>query len=183
MPIEEVIDLLVQSKRNALEAFEVKKKDYKTMLEAIIGNKVVRQEDKKERYNVVMGENAVSAKISRMLVDAKQEVLAMVTDRNLISFYHAGLSDQLIQLTTKGIFVKLRTPCKNVGDYIMPGDNESMLFNMMEKNAPTSFVIVDNKEIIILLDSNPFKKSEVCGFYTNNQSLISVFKFLFENVS
>ena len=183
VPVEEVVDLLVQSKKNALEAFENKKREYRSMLDAAIGNRAVKPDDKRERYNVVMGENAVGAKIGRMLGEAKEEVLAMVTDRNLISFYHSGISDQLIQLTTKSVYVKLRTPCKNVSDYIMPGDNESMLFNTMEKVTPTSFIIVDNKEIIILLESNQQKKSETCGFYTNNQSLISVFKFLFENVS
>ena len=183
IPIEEVVDSLIQSKKTALEVFENKKNSYKTMLETLIGNKVVRQEDKKEKYNFVMGENAVASRIAKMITDAKEEVLALVTDRNLVNFYHTGITDQLIQLATNGMYVKLRTPCKNVGDYIIPGDKDSMLFSTMEKIAPTSFIIVDNKEIIILLESHPFKKSELCGFYTNNLSLISIFKFLFENVS
>lgn len=184
IPIEEVVDSLVQSKKTALEAFENKKKDYRAMLEALIGNKVVRPEDKKEKYNFVMGESAVAARVRRMIADAKEEIIVLVTDRNLVNFYHTGITDQLIQLAAGGVFVKFRTPCKNAGDYIMPpGDGESMLFSTMEKPAPTSFVIVDNREIIILLESHPFKKSEMCGFYTNNLSLISIFRFLFENVT
>lgn len=178
LPLEEVVDSLVQSKMNELGAFETKKKEYHDMIESLVGNRVVRQDDK-ERYNVVMGENAINARIGRMLAEAKEEVQILVTDRNLVNFYHAGITDQFIQLTAKGVYVNLRTPCKNAGDYIGQGD---VKFNTTEKMVPTSFVIVDGKELMILLESQPFKKSEQCCFYTNNLSLVSVFKFLFDSV-
>ena len=66
----------------------------------------------------MMGENSINSKIKRMLEEAKEDVTILVTDRNLVNFYHAEITDQLIQLTTKGIRVKLRTPCKNAKDYI-----------------------------------------------------------------
>lgn len=180
MSLEEVVDCLLQSKRNALEAFESKKKDYMTMLDALVSNKVVRQEEK-ERYNVVMGENAINAKITRMLAEAKEDALVLLTDRNMVNFYHAGITDQLMELTTKGVYVKMRTPCKNPDEYLT-GHNDQVLCNVTKKAVPASFVLVDGKEIIVILESQSMKKSEVCGFYTNNLALVSVFKFLFENV-
>jgi sugar-specific transcriptional regulator TrmB len=180
MSLEEVVDCLLQSKRNALEAFESKKKEYMGMLDALVSNKVVKQEEK-ERYNVVMGENAINAKITRMLADAKEEAMVLLTDRNMVNFYHAGITDQLMELTTNGVYVKLRTPCKNPDEY-MAGHNNQVLCNVTKKAVPASFVLVDGKEIIVILESHPTKKSEVCGFYTNNLALVSVFKFLFENV-
>lgn len=184
-PIEEVIDMLTESKRKALEGFESRKEEYRRMLDSIVGNKVVRTgNDGRERYNVIVGENAVLARIERMLGEAKEEVLAMVTDRDLANFYHEGRADQLVQLANKGISVELRTASKNVDEYILQGDNESsiLLPKTMENMVPTTFVIVDGKEMIILLETNPFKKSELCGFYTNNQSLITVFKFMFKKI-
>jgi hypothetical protein len=147
-------------------------------MEALVGNRAIKQEDK-ERYNVVMGENAINARIGRMLAEAKEEVQILVTDRNLVNFYHAGITDQFIQLTAKGVYVNLRTPCKNVGDYISAGD---VKLKTTEKMVPTSFVIVDGRDLMILLESQPFKKSEQCCFYTNNLSLVSVFRFLFDSV-
>jgi hypothetical protein len=135
-----------------------------------------------------MGENSINSKIKRMLADAKEEVTILVTDRNLVNFYHAEITDQLIQLTSKGIRVKLRTPCKNATDYIN-GENEEgrkksspISLKTTEKVVPVNFVLVDNKDIILLLESNSFKKSELCGFYTNNLSMISVFRFIFDNL-
>jgi hypothetical protein len=134
-----------------------------------------------------MGENSINAKIKRMLAEAKEEVTILVTDRNLVNFYHAEITDQLIKLTTKGVRVKLRTPCKNANDYINPEDSDSkgsssISLKTTSKVVPVNFVLVDNKDIILLLESNSFKKSELCGFYTNNLSMISVFRFIFDNL-
>lgn len=182
LQINEVIECLVQTKQNALQSIAEKKKDYQEMVEAILSNTVVPDSDKKESYQIVMGENSINAKIKRMLADAKEEVTVLVTDRNLVNLYHAEITDQLIQLTSKGVRVKLRTPCKNANDYINSEEKTSISLKTTTKVVPVNFVLVDNKDIILLLESNSFKKSELCGFYTNNLSMISVFRFIFDNL-
>jgi len=186
LAINEVIDCLVQTKQNALQSITEKKKGYQEMVDSIVSNTVVPESDKKESYQIVMGENSINAKIKRMLADAKEEVTILVTDRNLVNFYHAEITDQLMKLTTKGIRVKLRTPCKNANDYIIPEDSDnqssSISLKTTSKVVPVNFVLVDNKDIILLLESNSLKKSELCGFYTNNLSMISVFRFIFDNL-
>jgi sugar-specific transcriptional regulator TrmB len=188
LQMDEVIDCLVQTKQNALQSIAEKKKGFQELVDTIVSSTVVHESDKKESYQIVMGENSINSKIKRMLADAKEEVTILVTDRNLVNFYHAEITDQLIQLTSKGIRVKLRTPCKNATDYIN-GENEegrkkssAISLKTTEKVVPVNFVLVDNKDIILLLESNSFKKSELCGFYTNNLSMISVFRFIFDNL-
>jgi sugar-specific transcriptional regulator TrmB len=188
LQMDEVIDCLVQTKQNALQSIAEKKKGFQELVDTIVSNTVVHESDKKESYQIVMGENSINSKIKRMLAEAKEEVTILVTDRNLVNFYHAEITDQLIQLTSKGIRVKLRTPCKNATDYIN-GENEegrkgssAISLKTTAKVVPVNFVLVDNKDIILLLESNSFKKSELCGFYTNNLSMISVFRFIFDNL-
>lgn len=188
LQMDEVIDCLVQTKQNALQSIAEKKKGFQELVDTIVSSTVVHESDKKESYQIVMGENSINSKIKRMLADAKEEVTILVTDRNLVNFYHAEITDQLIQLTSKGIRVKLRTPCKNATDYIN-GENEegrktssAISLKTTAKVVPVNFVLVDNKDIILLLESNSFKKSELCGFYTNNLSMISVFRFIFDNL-
>jgi sugar-specific transcriptional regulator TrmB len=188
LQMDEVIDCLVQTKQNALQSIAEKKKGFQELVDTIVSNTVVHESDKKESYQIVMGENSINSKIKRMLAEAKEEVTILVTDRNLVNFYHAEITDQLIQLTSKGIRVKLRTPCKNATDYIN-GENEegrkgssAISLKTTAKVVPVNFVLVDNKDIILLLESNSFKKSELCGFYTNNLSMISVFRFIFDKL-
>lgn len=184
LPIDQVIDCLVQTKQNALLSIAEKKKSYHEMVESITSQMVIPEMDKKESYQIVMGENSINAKIKKLLSEAKEEVTVLVTDRNLVNFYHAEITDQLIQLTSKGIHVKLRTPCKNASDYISAENHKSTPLSVKktEKVVPVNFVLVDNKDIILMLESNSFKKAESCGFYTNNLSMISVFRFIFDNL-
>jgi sugar-specific transcriptional regulator TrmB len=184
LPIDQVIDTLVQTKQSALLAITDKKKSYNEMIENITRQMVIPEIDKKESYQIVMGENSINAKIRKMLSEAKEEVTVLVTDRNLVNLYHAEITDQLIQLTAKGIRVKLRTPCKNANDYITTEKGEAIPLSvkMTNKVVPVNFVLIDNKEILLMLESNSFKKTESCGFYTNNLSMISVFRFIFDNL-
>jgi len=189
LPIQEVIDCLVQTKQNALQQIAEKKTGYQQMIDSIVSNTVIQDSDKKESYQIVMGENSINSKIKRMLEDAKEDVTILVTDRNLVNFYHAEITDKMIQLTSKGIRVKLRTPCKNATDYITAENEDGgkstttpISLKTTAKVVPVNFVLVDNKDIILLLESNSYKKSELCGFYTNNLSMISVFRFIFDNL-
>lgn len=188
LPIRDVIECLVQTKQNALTALTEKKPELERLVETIISNTVVSETERKESYQIVMGENAINAKIKRILEGAKEEVTVLVTDRNLINFYHAEITDQLIGLTSKGIHVKLRTPCKNPSQYLNRENEadanvaQSISLKTTAKLAPVNFVLVDNKELILLLESQSFKKSELCGFYTNNMSMISIFRFIFDSL-
>src|SRR5574338_222622 len=181
LQMDEVIDCLVQTKQNALQSIAEKKKAYQQMIDSIVSSTVSQDSDKKESYQIVMGENSINSRIKRMLDEAKEEVTILVTDRNLVNFYHAEITDKMIQLTTKGIRVKLRTPCKNATDYISEETEDGskgstpISLKTTAKVVPVNFVLVDNKDIILLLESNSYKKSELCGFYTNNLSMISVF--------
>ena len=188
LPIKEVIDTLVQTKQNALSSLTEKKADYQRLVDSIVSSTVVSGTDKKESYQIVIGDNSINAKIKRMLEEAKEEVTVLVTDRNLVNFYHAEITDQLIKLTSKGIHVKLRTPCKNAMDYINGEDEEqkqsgtSISLKTTAEIVPVNFVLVDNKDIILLLESQSSKKAELCGFYTNNMSMISIFRFIFDSL-
>jgi len=188
LPISDVIDTLVQTKQNALSSLTDKKKDYQRLVDSIVSSTVVSATDRKESYQIVIGDNSINAKIKRMLDEAKEDVTVLVTDRNLVNFYHAEITDQLIKLTSKGVHVKLRTPCKNAMEYI-GGDEQSenptdlaISLKTTAKIVPVNFVLVDNKDIILLLESQSSKKSELCGFYTNNMSMISIFRFIFDSL-
>lgn len=190
LPVDEAIDCLVQTKQNALQLITGKKNDYQGMVEKIASTTSISESDRKESYQIVMGENSINAKVKRMLENAKEEVTIMVTDRNLVNFYHAGITDDFIKLTSKGIHVNMRTPCKNASDYIGGEESElgadketSASFSLKTtKPAPINFILVDNKEIILLLENMSSKKREVCGFYTSNLSMITVFRFVFDNL-
>ena len=180
MSLEEVVDHLLECKRHAIRAFENNKEKYSAMFDALVQNRAVRNGDKRS-YNVIIGENAINSKISKMLSDAGNEVLILLSERNMINLYHAGITDQLIELATNDVQIKLTTTCKEPEKYLV-GKCARALYNTTTKTLPASFVEVDGSEVIIILEGNSEKKADRCAFYTNNACLVSVFQFLFENV-
>ncbi|MGI0048875.1 MAG: TrmB family transcriptional regulator [Nitrososphaera sp.] len=181
LSMQEVIECLVQTKQSELNILSTKKQEYQQVVDRVANNMVAPSSETKESYQVIMGENSINAKVKRMLANAKEEITVLVTERNLINFYRAEIIDFLIQTATKGMRVKLLTPCKNAVYYLTNDNGEvstSVSLKVLSNEVPLNFVLVDNKEIVILLES-PSKKQDPGGFYTNNTSLVSAFGFIF----
>jgi hypothetical protein len=137
--------------------------------------------NKKDCYQVVVGEDSINAKVKRILASAQGEVTLLLTRKGLVSFYHAEITDMLTQLSLKGVQVKLKTSCKNAHDYL---NNQCITAMTLASAVPLSFILIDNKEMILLLENeNASLKKDEAGFYTNSSSMARVFKFIFDNIS
>jgi sugar-specific transcriptional regulator TrmB len=186
LPYTEAIDCLVRSKQNALRSVSENKDEHQNMINSIVEGMVIPEQEGKESYQVIVGEDPVYAKIARMLSAAVEEVSVLLSDRYLVNMYYAEITDNLFDLVKKSVKVKLHTSCKKVTEYLEEETAEVKngvdLKVVDNKNAPIDFVIIDDKEMIILIDNRSTagsKKQDFCGFYTNNQSLILAFKFMF----
>jgi HTH-type transcriptional regulator, sugar sensing transcriptional regulator len=179
--MQEVIECLVLTKQSELNILSTKKQEYQQVVDRVANNMVTPSAETKDSYQVIMGENSINAKVKRMLSNAKEEITILVAERNLINFYRAEIIDFLIETATKGMRVKLLTPCKNAVYYLTNDNGEvstSVSLKVLSNDVPINFVLVDNKEIVVLLES-PMKKQDLGGFYTNNTSLVSAFGFIF----
>lgn len=193
LSFNEAIESLIQSKQNALRLVSKKKDEYQYMINRIMETVVPSKNtsNKKDCYQVVVGEDAVNAKVKGILVNAKEEVMLLMATKSLVSFYHAEITDTLTQLALRGIQVTLKTSCKNALDYLaynekdMPVgiDYQSVSIRIIASALPLSFILIDNREMILLLENEniSLKKSEP-GFYTNSSSMTKVFKFIFDSI-
>lgn len=182
----EVVDCLVRSKQSALRSVSENKDEHQNMINSIVDGMVIPEQQGKESYQVIVGEDPMHAKIIRMLSSAESEVSMLLSDRYLVNLYYAEITDALLELHAKGIKVKLHTSCDKVSQLLsedVDGNIQKTVGLKVVNSAstPVDFVIIDNKEMIIMLDnrSAPGKKQDFCGFYTNNQSLVAAFKFMF----
>ncbi|UVS70134.1 TrmB family transcriptional regulator [Nitrososphaera viennensis] len=186
LPYTEAVDCLVRAKQNALRAVSENKDEHQSMINSIVEGMVMPEQDGKESYQVIVGEDPVHAKIARMLSAAKAEASVLLSDRYMVDLYYSEMTDALFGLAEKGVKVRLHTSCSKMSKFINEEGAEADMRAVGLKvvdgaSTPVDFVIVDDQEMIILLNSRPApsKKQESCGFYTNNQSLIAAFKFMF----
>lgn len=179
----DAIDCLIRAKQNALRTVSENKDENQNMINSVIEGMVLPEQEGKESYQVIVGEDPVYAKMAKMLSAANSDVSVLLSEKYLVNLYHAEITDQMLELAEKGLRVELHTPSKKVTQYISDEDGgHKMALKMVDSaNAPIDFILVDDKEMMILLDNRmmPGRKQDFCGFCTNNQSLIAAFRFMF----
>lgn len=179
----EVVDALVSAKQNSLRAVQEKTEEYHSMIGNITSKMALPTDESKESYQVVTGGDAINAKLSRMLADAKEEVLLSLSMKSLASLYHGGVLDLIMDSSrNNGLRVRIQAACANLREYIdSPGP--SVLAETVKDVMPASYVVVDGNEIVVIHESSAGKNSEVSGFYTNNKAMVSSFELLFAKSS
>lgn len=183
LPLEKALDHLIETRRGALQRLAESKVDYCSMLERLSCSMSLSSVEEKESYQILSGENSIISTVRRVILDAREEIMLLASEKTFASFYHTGIVDDLMGLAKKGITLRLQTSCKNVQDYIgtnLGGNNIVVNSGIEEKMV--DFVLVDNKDIVVmLLGGGKSDKAKPHGFYTNNLPIISVFKTFFEN--
>lgn len=175
----EVVDCLVQSKENTLHQIAKHKEQYQNVIDSIVSGIVTQGDDDRECYQVITGEDAIHAKVNRMVAETKDEILMLLSDRNFVSFYHAEIMDSMVNLTKKGVRVGLQTSYKEAEQYL---GSKSCVSHVSPESVLVNFILSDGKQLIMLLEDRSQRSPRTYGFYTNNASLLSVFRFVFEKV-
>ncbi len=174
LPINEIIDLLVRTKKNMMQSLAVK--DYCDVVDSLRKNVALQPYG---TYDILFGKNSVIKKIKMMLAKAEEEVMVMINAETLVKFYSTDIVDQLIQLTTQGVHVKLLSSCGN-SDYMDIANNDVTTSFKTISRVPANFLMVDSSDMLLIFTSQ--KKSKLCAFYLNDRSISSLFKLVFDNV-
>lgn len=183
LPLDKAIDHLVETRREALQHLLAAKEEYCKMIEKASSSMSLSNVEEKNSYQILSGKNALSSTIKRITLGAKEEIILLLNEKTFVDLYHAGIMDDVASMAKRGIAVRLQTSYKNTQEYAggtrqAVGNNKIVIESIEEKMV--NFVLVDNKEIVVmLLDGKP-EKSKLHGFYTNNLPIISVFKAFFE---
>ncbi|AIF84418.1 putative transcriptional regulator [Candidatus Nitrososphaera evergladensis SR1] len=183
LPLEKALDHLIETRRGALQRLAESKADYCSMLERLSRSMSLSSIEEKESYQILSGENSIISTVKRVILDAHEEIMLLVSEKTFASFYHTGIVDDLTALTKRGISVHLQTSCKNIQDYIGTNlEGSNIVVNSGIEEKMVDFVLIDNKDIVVmLLGASKSDKIKPHGFYTNNLPIISVFKTFFEN--
>lgn len=179
---KEAVDMLVQAKHEALKAVCENREKHDEVINRIVEGMVVPSHEYSESYQVVMGEDSVNMRVKKMIEEAREDVTMLLSDRNLVRLYHAGVIDALAALN--GVQIRIQTSCKNANEYLQHcrkglknNGGEPMARSVSE--VQSNFVMVDRKKIMIL-DEDKTSRQRTYGFYTNNRALVDAFLFIFK---
>jgi sugar-specific transcriptional regulator TrmB len=179
LPLEKAVDLLIESYKHKLHTLEKTKKVISHDWTSLQEYEVVRNPEPEDEDNLqfISGEHRIYNKAERMIMDAVKQVDVFVNARNLSRISYEEITDKLQLLASNGISVRILTNAglceKSLLDEI---DRCNIREIPADLNDKTHFIIVDNKELLLL---NLDRAKEVSAMWTNSGSLVDAMSFLF----
>jgi sugar-specific transcriptional regulator TrmB len=194
LPFDEVVDHLVQTKYNTLRSILQNKKDYQRKLDRIaitsssttMTSQAAEEDDKS--YQIISGEDAINAKIQRMLDSVTGKVCAKLSDKTVEIFYNAETIDHFTSSAKRGVKVEISTLSRSITHYLktIGKENEchlSVLSDEIQSVIPADFIIFDGKEVMIMFEEVDGKdQKKMCAFYANSLGIVSTFGCIFEKI-
>lgn len=178
---KEAVEHLSKVKTSSLNAVMEKKDYYHGIISQILDHVVQRGETEKDVYQVIVGKEALIAKVQNLIQHAKKEIILVLSEAEIMMLYRNEIIDELHKAVSTGTKVSVKTSSPNISKYINEEANGkgAISLKVIEDNsAPVGCIIFDNEEMITFIESNSqgFKDSGTRVLYTNNKKLISAFK-------
>ena len=144
----------------------------------------------RDNYQIITGMDAIATKVSKMVAEAKEEVLVLISEKKLGAFYHMEIMDQMqslpssVRLSLKVMGGKNSAYLRSdiLGDRFVAIDEQAFTCDFVGGNPmPINLVVVDKSEVIIMPEDSSSEQKEY-GFYTNTKPLASTFAMVHERL-
>lgn len=177
LPYKDAIDHLVQIKMSTLRAVSEKKDDVNSIIDSLMNSVVQNQEGENDAYQVIIGEDALIAKVARMIAKAEHEVAMTVHHEELVMLANNDVFVHLRKLASKGVSVKIKTSYPRAHELV--GKSQIRIEKMA---APISLncMICDDRELVIFLSKAKAGQQKAKVFYTNSKLMVAAFKIVIE---
>lgn len=179
LPFEEAFEYLLESKRRILEEVSRNKIKYRARVKNVRSGEKITAGDR-ESYQVIERASVIHA-ISRLISNARDEAVAVLSEDALRKFHANGILEALAE-SSKRIQVRIITASKNF-QHTFPQPNSIMVYRQAAAADLPSFLLIDGNSLTIIPDSLPNRPdAKIFAFSTNSRSLIASFEFITERI-
>lgn len=194
VPFEEVLDLLVESKKEEAKNVEASKKELVSQLSTYRSAPAPFNPDK---FIVLEGRNYIYSKIAQMIQSAKKTADVVSSGRGVIEAYRSGLFDSGFNHPLKEkVFFRFLTSFSTVAKHhqearesLKQAKEASLNFDSRIGNFGAGdflrFVLKDDDELLVFLKMSETEISvskNDTGLWTTNKVLIQAFSVAFEHM-
>ena len=174
-PFEIVLeDLILEEKKRILQLEQQKTQ----ILDVWSSLPKIGEVESTRSIQVLDGKRQILTKVDELLSNCEESYQVVVKDEELIWLYNSMFFENAGKLTQqKGLKLLLVTELSATSEYVVERVNCPMDFVFKKKGADPSFILKDNKELIIIM--NEAGKGPTAMF-TNYNALTEAFKRLFE---
>jgi sugar-specific transcriptional regulator TrmB len=181
MPYKDTIDQLVQIRMSALRSVSEKKDDVNKLIDSLMDSVVQNTENESDAYQVIIGEDALIAKVVRMIAKAEREVIMTVHHEELIMLNRHDVFAHMRKLASKDIQVKVKTSFERAQEIVnIRGKGQQIRVEKIASPLSLSCMICDDTEMVIFLGRGKVAQQKAKVFYTNSKLMVAAFRIVID---
>ncbi|MCL6578094.1 MAG: helix-turn-helix domain-containing protein [Candidatus Bathyarchaeota archaeon] len=176
-PFEKALDILIETKKMKLSLLEKRKANLVDIWLSL--PKPETENERKEVFQILEGEEQISLKADEILNSAEKEVSIFVSEHDIPNFYHSGLLDKLEKIYKKDVDVQLLTNYSPKSCFFIEKIKlKKAKYSLSNVDELPTFILTDNKQLVLLIRTNNGKK-RVAALWTNYDAFVKALKTLF----
>jgi sugar-specific transcriptional regulator TrmB len=179
LEMEKAVDFLIKSYKQKLNLLEDARRLVKQDWSLLKQHEVVKnlEPETEDNLQFISGEHRIYSMAGNILKKAVREVTVFMNVRNLSKVSHAEITDKLQELAVNGINVKIMTNTTSCDRSLLEEVNLCSIRDIPhDLNDKAHFIIVDNKELLLL---NLDRDKDASGTWTDSGPLVDAMSFLF----
>lgn len=176
-PFEKALDILIETKKMKLSLLEKRKANLVDIWLSL--PKPETENERKEVFQILEGEEQISLKADEILNTAEKEVSIFVSEHDIPNFYHSGLLDKLEKISKKDVDVQLLTNYSPKSCFFIEKIKlKKAKYSLSNVDELPTFILTDNSQLVLLIRTNNGKK-RVAALWTNYDAFVKALKTLF----
>ncbi len=174
---EKTLEILIETKKMKIDLIEKRKDDLIDLWLAL--PKTVVEQERKEVFQILEGEEQIGLKADEILNIAEREVLIFASEQDIANFYHSSLLDKLEKISKKSIDVQLLTNYSPKSCFFIEKIKlRKAKYSLSDVDALPTFIITDDQQLLLLVRKSNGKK-RVAALWTNYDAFVKALKTLF----
>jgi sugar-specific transcriptional regulator TrmB len=176
-PFEKALDVLIETKKMKISLLEKRKENLVGIWLSL--PKQETENERKEVFQVLEGEEQINLKADEILSNAKREVFAFTSEHDIPNFYHSGLLDKLEKISRENVNVQLLTNYSPKSCFFIEKIKvKKAKYSLSAVDGLPTFIFTDDEQLLLLIRNSNGKK-RVAALWTNYDAFIKALKTLF----
>lgn len=171
------LDVLIETKKMKINLLEKKKGNLIDLWLSLPKQEI--ENERKEVFQILEGEEQISLKADEILNNAKKEVFVFASEHDIPNFYHLGLLDRLERMSKENINVQLLANYSPKSCFFIEKTKlKKAKYSLSNVEELPTFILTDDGQLLLLIRKNNGKK-KVAALWTNYDAFIKSLRTLF----
>ena len=174
---EKALGTLIETKKMKINLLEKGKESLVDLWLSL--PKQETENERKEVFQILEGEEQINLKSDEILNNAKKEVFVFTSENDITNFYHSGLLDKLEKVSKENVNVQLLTNYSPKSCFFIEKIKlKKAKYSLSDVEELPSFILTDNERLLLLIRKSNGKK-RVAALWTNYDAFVKSLKKLF----